>query len=86
VKGKSLDSILIFFNLKNHKENITFSDIGNATNTFPNEKQRLIYVAMSRPKHLLAMAFPNSISDSDLKNKFGDNINIIADLELNNQN
>jgi superfamily I DNA/RNA helicase len=82
VKGKTLDSILIFFNENSHKEHITFNDIGNATNTFPSEKQRLIYVAISRPKHFLAMAFPNSISDNQLKQKFGDNI-LIVDLSLN---
>jgi superfamily I DNA/RNA helicase len=76
VKGKTLDSILIFFNQTNHKENITFTDIENST-TFPNEKQRLIYVAMSRPRYLLAMAFPDSISDKELTSKFGDEIEII---------
>jgi hypothetical protein len=76
VKGKTLDSILIFFNQTSHKENITFADI-ETTNTFPNEKQRLIYVAMSRPRYLLAMAFPESISDKELTSKFGDEIDII---------
>lgn len=76
VKGKTLDSILIFFNQTSHKENITFADIETA-NTFPNEKQRLIYVAMSRPRYLLAMAFPESISDKELTSKFGDEIDII---------
>jgi superfamily I DNA/RNA helicase len=84
VKGKSLDSILVFFNEKKHKDNITFSDIESSGQDFPSEKQRIIYVALSRPKHLLAMAFPESISEDELKAKFGDDINIITNDELEN--
>ncbi|GAA5022080.1 hypothetical protein GCM10011506_01620 [Marivirga lumbricoides] len=84
VKGKSLDSILVFFNEKKHKDNITFSDIESSGQAFPSEKQRIIYVALSRPKHLLAMAFPECISEDELKAKFGDTINIVNSEELEN--
>lgn len=77
VKGRSLDSILVFFNDKKHNDNIVFEDIENPDNLFPSEKKRLIYVAMSRPKHVLAMAFPEKISNKKLKEKFGDNMMII---------
>lgn len=82
IKGQTLDSILVFFNEKKHKDNITFEDISNTENTFPNETKRLIYVALSRPKHLLAMAFPESITNEELINKFGKKIRIIAEDEL----
>lgn len=82
VKGKSLDSILVFFNKKKHKDNITFSDIETSGQDFPSEKQRIIYVALSRPKHLLAMAFPESISEDEIKAKFGDDVNIVTNKEL----
>lgn len=82
VKGKSLDSILVFFNEKKHKDNITFSDIESSGHEFPSEKQRIIYVALSRPKHLLAMAFPESISEDELKAKFGDDVHIVTNEEL----
>lgn len=82
VKGKTLDSILVFFNEMKHKDNITFENIANAENIFPNETKRLIYVALSRPKYLLAMAFPDSITDIELKNKFGDKIRIVTLDEL----
>lgn len=82
VKGKSLDSILIFFNENKHKDTITFDDIISNNDSFPSEKQRIIYVAMSRPKHLLAMAFPSSVSEDDLKKKFGSNIKIVSDMEI----
>lgn len=84
VKGKSLDSILVFFNESRHKDNITFSDIESSGQDFPSEKQRIIYVALSRPKHLLAMAFPESISEDELKAKFGDAVNIVTIEELEN--
>ncbi len=74
VKGKTLDSILVFFNENRHKENITFEDVSNELDAFPSEKQRLIYVAMSRPEQLLAMAFPISIQEQAIKKKFGDNV------------
>ncbi|UJH90571.1 UvrD-helicase domain-containing protein [Antarcticibacterium sp. 1MA-6-2] len=84
VKGKSLDSILVFFNEKKHKDNITFSDIESSGQEFPSEKQRIIYVALSRPKHLLAMAFPESITEDDLKAKFGKGIQLVTIEELEN--
>lgn len=81
VKGQTLDSILVFFNEKKHKDNITFENIANKENIFPDETKRLIYVALSRPKYLLAMAFPESITDEELKAKFGENIKIIMNEE-----
>ncbi|KVV16328.1 ATP-dependent helicase [Flavobacterium sp. TAB 87] len=82
VKGQTLDSILVFFNEKKHKDNITFENISNTENVFPDENKRLIYVALSRPKHLLAIAFPKSITDEELKKKFGEKIRIIKEDEL----
>jgi len=82
VKGKSLDSILVFFNEAKHKDNITFSDIEVSEQEFPIEKKRIIYVALSRPRHLLAMAFPDSISEHYIKEKFGDDVYIVNNDEL----
>jgi DNA helicase-2/ATP-dependent DNA helicase PcrA len=82
VKGQTLDSILVFFNEKKHKDNITFENISNTENIFPDETKRLIYVALSRPKYLLAMAFPESITTEELINKFGKKIRIVAENEL----
>lgn len=82
VKGKSLDSVLIFFNDKQHTNNILFKDISNFKNSFPDEKKRLIYVAMSRPKYLLAMAFPEAITDEEIYGKFGTEIKIISNEEM----
>lgn len=83
VKGKTLDSVLIFFNQNRHANNIVFEDISNPDNSFPDEKKRLIYVAMSRPKKILAMGFPETITDENIIVKFGENIKIVTEDELN---
>lgn len=77
VKGKTLDAILIFFDERNHVSNINFRDLESENDGFISEKKRIIYVAMSRPKHLLAMAFPEKITERQLKEKFGGDISII---------
>lgn len=88
-KGKTLDATLVFFNKSNHKDNITFSSISNEYEDVPPEKQRLIYVALSRSEHLLAMAFPDQISDNEIVTKFGSEVSIVTDIqlqEINNEN
>ncbi|WP_149275622.1 ATP-dependent helicase [Pareuzebyella sediminis] len=80
VKGKTLDAILIFFDERNHASNINFRDLEPDSYGFIKEKKRIIYVAMSRPKHLLAMAFPKKITEAELKEKFGEDI-LIKNLE-----
>lgn len=77
VKGKTLDAILIFFDEKNHASNINFRDLEPDADGFIKEKKRIIYVAMSRPKHLLAMAFPDKITNEQLVERFGEDISII---------
>jgi DNA helicase-2/ATP-dependent DNA helicase PcrA len=77
VKGSTLDAILYFFDENSTGESVAFSNFKTST-TFPDEKQRMIYVACSRPKQLLAMAFPEKITDTQLKAKFGPDIEIIC--------
>ncbi len=74
VKGMTFDSVFLILNSKNHKENITLTDF-NLTEPLPSEKQRLIYVAISRPRSLLCIGVPNTIADHVLKNQF--NVEII---------
>ena len=80
VKGKTLDAILVFFDEKNHASNINFRDLEPDKEGFIKEKKRIIYVAMSRPKHLLALAFPEKIGEDEIKHKLGDNIMIISNI------
>ncbi|MGV8134977.1 MAG: UvrD-helicase domain-containing protein [Mangrovibacterium sp.] len=76
VKGATLDSILYFFDEDSSGQSVSFNDFKRST-SFPNEKQRIIYVACSRPKQLLALAFPDKITDAELKGKFGNEIEIV---------
>jgi len=76
VKGATLDALLCFFSEDSSGENISFTNFSSPIG-FPTEKQRMIYVACSRPSQFLAMAFPATISDNDLKNTFGGEIDII---------
>ncbi|WP_084709022.1 ATP-dependent helicase [Aequorivita vladivostokensis] len=82
VKGKTLDAILIFFDENNHIQNINFRDIEPEKEGFISEKKRIIYVAMSRPKHLLSMAFPEKITEKQLKERFGKSIVILNSEDL----
>jgi len=85
VKGKTLDAILVFFDEKNHKENMNFRDVEPEPTGFISEKKRIIYVAMSRAKHLLAMAFPVTISEKQITDKFGDKVIIVNSPDLATQ-
>lgn len=76
VKGATLDAILYFFNEDSRGQSVSFNDF-KPSDSFPNEKQRMIYVACSRPKQLLALAFPEKITDIELIQKFGNTIEII---------
>lgn len=76
IKGATLDAILYFFNEDSKGQSVSFNDF-KQSEAFPGEKQRMIYVACSRPKQLLALAFPEKITDAELIAKFGNGIEII---------
>jgi DNA helicase-2/ATP-dependent DNA helicase PcrA len=77
VKGRTLDSLLYFFNENSTGQNVSFNDFVESV-AFPTEKQRMIYVACSRPKQLLALAFPQKILDRLISSRFGPNIEIVS--------
>lgn len=74
VKGMTLDTILLFL----HKDgnSISLKDIA-PSNGILTEKQTMIYVAMSRPRHLLAIAIEDTVDKKKITDKLGDNIKII---------
>jgi hypothetical protein len=41
---------------------------------FPTEKQRIIYVACSRPRQILAMDFPLRVTPAEIHEPFGQQV------------
>lgn len=76
VKGMTLDTVLLILNSNSKGGNVSFKEISTPTD-FPKEKQRIIYVAMSRPRHLLAIGLPDKISNDEIKKTLGDKVEII---------
>lgn len=73
VKGMTLDTTLLILNKNSSGKNISINDIQQPSGHLT-EKQTLIYVAMSRPRYLLAIGIENTISDKELMAKFGNDI------------
>lgn len=73
VKGKTYDSLMLVLSKDSSGQSISYSDLCRPTG-LPSEKQRMIYVAMSRPRHQLVVAIPKSgeITAASIKEKFGD--------------
>jgi DNA helicase II / ATP-dependent DNA helicase PcrA len=75
IKGATLDALLFFFDENSSAQSISFGDF-KSSERFPPEKQRIIYVACSRPSQLLALACPENISEEKLLQQFGKGISI----------
>lgn len=58
VKGKTFDSIMLVLSSNSSGQNLSLNDFKKPSE-MPNEKKRLLYVAMSRPKWQLVIAIPN---------------------------
>lgn len=71
VKGMTLDTILLFLHKNGHS--ISMADI-NQSSGHLTDNQTMIYVAMSRPKYILAIAIEDTVSSSEIMNKLGSNI------------
>ena len=67
VKGMTLDTILLFLHKNGHS--ISIADIIQSSEHLT-DNQTMIYVAMSRPKHLLAIAIEDTVDKSEIINKF----------------
>jgi len=82
VKGKTFEGLLLILDKDSKGQSLSLGDI-KPSNRIPEEKQRLIYVAMSRPQYLLALGIPNSIPNEQINQKFGENIKFIEALYKN---
>jgi len=76
VKGMTFDSVLLILSENNAGQNISLDYFIKPEN-MPTEKQRLIYVGISRPRKLLCLGVPITYTDNELKTKFGENIVIL---------
>jgi len=70
VKGMTFDSVFLILSSSSTGQNISLNDFVRAEE-MPSEKQRLIYVAMSRPRTLLCVGVPDTVTDEVIREKFG---------------
>ena len=73
VKGKTFDALMLFLGENSKGQSISLNDYAKPT-SFPNDSKRLIYVAMSRPRNLLAIAVPSETENKKLVELFGNDI------------
>lgn len=76
VKGKTFQSVLLVLSEDSKAANISLSDFARP-NGLPSEKQRMIYVALSRPEILACIAVPQSISREKVVAVLGDYIEFV---------
>jgi len=76
VKGMTFDSVFLLLSADSKGQNISLNDFA-LKDAMPTEKQRLIYVAISRPRSLLCIGVPNDIAEEQLKKHFNDEIIIL---------
>jgi len=76
VKGMTFDSVFLILSADSKGQNVSLKDFV-LKEAMPTEKQRLIYVAISRPRYLLCIGAPNTISDEELKKQFSTAIIIV---------
>lgn len=59
-KGLTIEAVMVVLSARNTAKGIAPANIVT-TSSFPDERQRMIYVAMSRASHLLVIAIPNTV-------------------------
>lgn len=76
VKGMTFDSVFLILSPDSKGQNISLKDFV-LKEAMPTEKQRLIYVAISRPRQLLCIGVPNTTTEDELINQFSEQIVIL---------
>lgn len=76
VKGMTFDSVFFILSQNSRGQNVSLKDF-DLKESMPTEKQRLIYVGISRPRHLLCIGVPITTTDEELYNKFSTKIIIL---------
>lgn len=77
VKGKTFNAILLLLSADRGAENLTLKDI-KAPLGLPNEKQCMIYVALSRPEAISCIAVPHSVDDTEIRSVLGNEVEIVV--------
>ncbi len=75
VKGMTFESVMIVLSRNSSGQSISFNDISRPAD-FPDEKKRMIYVAMSRPSDQLIVAIPfdAGVNETDIVGRFGGDV------------
>ncbi|GAB1452405.1 hypothetical protein MASR2M47_24610 [Draconibacterium sp.] len=76
VKGMTFDSVFLILSADSRGQNISLKDFV-LKEAMPTEKQRLIYVAISRPRQLLCIGVPDTTPEDDLFNQFSKQIIVL---------
>jgi len=76
VKGMTFDSVFLILSANSTGQNISLKDFV-LKQAMPTEKQRLIYVAISRPRLLLCIGVHNTTTDEELCNQFSNQIVVL---------
>lgn len=76
VKGMTFDSVFLILSAASRGQNISLKDFV-LKEAMPTEKQRLIYVAISRPRQLLCIGVPNTTTEDELLNQFSNQIVVL---------
>lgn len=76
VKGMTFDSVFLILSTDSKGQNISLKDFV-LKEAMPTEKQRLIYVAISRPRQLLCIGVPNTTTVDELINQFSNQIVVL---------
>lgn len=76
VKGMTFQSILLVLSENSSAANISLNDF-TKPDDLPSEKQRMIYVALSRPEILACIAVPNAVTEDYILRVLGKDIEFV---------
>lgn len=75
VKGATSDAVLLFLDNNSTGKSISLNEFKRKSTSLT-EKQRMVYVACSRATQFLAFAIPSTVSESEIRKIFGNDISI----------
>jgi len=76
VKGMTFNSVMVVLSKDSKGANFSLHDF-KTPSTLPNEKQRMLYVALSRPETLACIAVPNVFTEEQINSHLGIDIEFI---------